>query len=151
MRETGSPVPPSLSRGAHSGVSEPFVPLLDFCQWPLPCLLSVPFSKSGSFPRPALPGVFSTTNLSATLPARPAPHGVPVCACTLLCRASRVATLSIFRTCRRHYPGGSGSVLLSFAFPNHQRPSPYSRRVGSHIALFEACSAFNSNFGLRGC
>ena len=81
-------------------------------------------------------------SLSATLPARPAPHGVPVCACTLLCRASRVAASSIFRTCRRHYPGGNGSVLLSFAFPNRRRPSPGTRRVGSHIAVFEACSMF---------
>ena len=118
------------------------MPLPGSCQWPLPCLLSVPFSKSGSFRRPALPGVFSTPSLSATLPARPAPHGVPVCACTLLCRASRVAPFSIFRTCRHHYPGGNGSVLLSLVFPNRRRPSPGTRRVGSHIAVFEACSMF---------
>ena len=48
----------------------------------MPCPLSVSLSKSGPFPRPALPGVFSRTDLSATLPARPAPHGVPVGACT---------------------------------------------------------------------
>ena len=34
------------------------------------------------FPRRALPRVFSTTGLSATLPAQPAPRGVPVAACT---------------------------------------------------------------------
>ncbi len=44
----------------------------------MPCSLSVPFPKSGPFPRPALPGVFSTTGLSATLPARTGPHGFPV-------------------------------------------------------------------------
>ena len=108
----------------------------------IPCLLSIPFSKSGSFRRPAHPGVLSTPSLSATLSARSAPHGVPVCACTLLCRASRVATLSIFRAYRRHYPGGNNSVLLSLVFPSRLRPSPDLRRVGSHIALFEACSAF---------
>ena len=48
----------------------------------MPCPLSVSLSKSGPFPRPALPGVLSRTDLSATLPARPAPHGVPVGACT---------------------------------------------------------------------
>ena len=35
-----------------------------------------------ALPRPALPGVLSLTGLSATLPARPAPCGVPVGACT---------------------------------------------------------------------
>ena len=48
----------------------------------MPCPLSVSLSKSGPFPRPALPGVFSRTDLSATRPARPAPHGGPVGACT---------------------------------------------------------------------
>ena len=35
-------------------------------------------------PQPALPGVPGHTNPSATLPTRPAPHGVPVGACTPL-------------------------------------------------------------------
>ena len=48
----------------------------------MPCFLSIPFSKSGPFPRPALPGVSSTTGLSATLPARTGPRGFPVGACT---------------------------------------------------------------------
>ena len=97
-----------------------------------PCLFSVPLSKSDPFRRPTHLGVFSTPNLSITLPARPAPHGVPVCACTLLCRASRVAPFSIFRTCRHHYPGGNGSVLLSLVFPNRRRPSLGTRRVLPH-------------------
>ena len=37
---------------------------------------------SRGFPRPALPGVFGRTDLSATLTARPVPHGIPVGACT---------------------------------------------------------------------
>ena len=60
----------------------------------------------------------------------------------MLHRASRVATLSIFRAYRRQYPGGNNSVLLSLVFPSRLRPSPNLRRVGSRIALFEACSAF---------
>ena len=35
-----------------------------------------------ALPQPALPGVFSPTGLSATLTARPLPHGIPVGACT---------------------------------------------------------------------
>ena len=48
----------------------------------MPCLLSASLSKSGPFPQPALPGVLSPTGLSATPPARPAPHEGPVGACT---------------------------------------------------------------------
>ena len=42
----------------------------------------IPPHLRGPFPRRALPRVFSPTGLSATLPARPAPRGVPVAACT---------------------------------------------------------------------
>ena len=48
----------------------------------MPCFLSIPFSKSSTFPRPALPGVLSRAGLSATLPARTGPRGFPVGACT---------------------------------------------------------------------
>ena len=57
-------------------------------------------------------------------------------------RASRVATSSLFHTCRRHYPGGNGPVYLSPLFPVRHRPSPCLGRVGFRITLFEACSAF---------
>ena len=43
-----------------------------------PCSLSTLLSNQGSFPPPALPGLDSNTSPSATLPARPAPRGVPV-------------------------------------------------------------------------
>jgi len=56
--------------------------------------------------------------------------------------APRVASLSLLQTCRRHYPDGNDPVLRTLAFPDRQRPSPNLRRVGSRIALFEACSAF---------
>jgi hypothetical protein len=43
--------------------------------------------------------------------------------------------------CRRHYPGRN--VEVDSLVPLHRhRPSPKCRRVGSCIALFEACSAF---------
>ena len=42
---------------------------------------SAPLLTWGPFPRPALPGVSGHTDPSATLPARPAPHGGPVDAC----------------------------------------------------------------------
>ena len=46
-----------------------------------PCPFSVLLSNQGSFPPPALPGICGNTSPSATLPARPAPHGVPVGVC----------------------------------------------------------------------
>ena len=47
----------------------------------MPFPLSVSLSNQGSFPPPALPGLRGTTSPSATLPARPAPRGVPVGMC----------------------------------------------------------------------
>ena len=43
--------------------------------------------------------------------------------------------------CRRHYPGGT-AWTLSLVLSSQRRPSPLSDRFGSHIILFEACSAF---------
>ena len=81
----------------------------------MPCLLSVPFSKSGRFPRPALPGVSGRTGLSATLPARPAPRGVPVGACTAPTGLSVLLRLPSFHACRHHYPAGAGRCLCRFS------------------------------------
>ena len=39
---------------------------------------------------------------------------------------------------------GASIVLL----PQQRRPSPNFRRVGFHITLFEACSAFTARYGL---
>ena len=44
--------------------------------------------------------------------------------------ASRVATHSIFHTCRRHYPGGNRTGARVARFPASRRPSPFLRRVG---------------------
>jgi hypothetical protein len=34
-------------------------------------------------------------------------------------------------------------------FPTRRRPSPWSQRLGSHINVFEAFSAFSFHYGLR--
>ena len=100
--------------------------------------------NSGPFPPPALPGLFSLTGPSVTLfepdavppsrggcPARPRfQERFPCCHRTPL------------RTCHLHYPGQTPAVLFSLsslriaAFPVSQSG------LGSHIPLFEACSAF---------
>ncbi len=107
--------------------------------------------KSGPFPRPALPGVISTTSLSATPddPACPSRESSweprpPIAG------ASRVACRFLFHACRRHYPGGTAGHPSLGPPPDkgkrhitlQQRPSPLLRRVGSHITRFEACSTF---------
>ena len=67
------------------------------------------------------------------LPATP--RGFPCC------------TQPLFRTCRRHYPGGTVGCLRR-SLPQRRRPSPKCRRVGFRIDLFEACSAFTARYGL---
>ena len=52
--------------------------------------------------------------------ARPDPRGLSVGACHATGRASRVASIPLFHTCCRHYPGGTRSVLSSLA----SRPLP---------------------------
>ena len=39
---------------------------------------------------------------------RPGPRGLSVGACHAAGKASRVASIPLFHTCRRHYPGGTG-------------------------------------------
>ena len=52
--------------------------------------------------------------------ARTDPRGLSVSACHATGRASRVASIPLFHTCCRHYPGGTRSVLSSLA----SRPLP---------------------------
>ena len=54
----------------------------------------------------------------------------------------QVATGSLFHTCRRHYPGGTGRCSRR-SLPDRWQPSPLFRRVGFRVTRFEACSAFN--------
>ena len=55
---------------------------------------------------------------------------------------SRVASDLLLQTCRRHYPGGTVAGIDSLPGKLRQRPSPWLGWVGSHITIFEACSAF---------
>ena len=82
-----------------------------------------------------------TTSPSVTLPARPAPHEVPVGVCHTTDRASRVATIPLFHACRRQYPGGTGRCPRR-SLPGRWQPSPKPGRVGFRVTRFEACSAF---------
>ena len=50
-------------------------------------------------------------------------------------------------TCRRHSPAEPSGARVAL-LPRRRRPSPYLRRVGFRIALFEACSAFTARYGL---
>ena len=90
-----------------------------------------------ALPRPALPGVFGRTDLSATLTARPVPHGIPVGSCT------PPTGLPVLRPSPllHQYPGGTGRCSRR-SLPSRWQPSPYYRRVGFRITRFEACSAF---------
>ncbi len=47
--------------------------------------------------------------------------------------------------CRRQYPGGAAGCMFR-SLPQRRRPSPFLRRVGLHITLFGACSAFTTRF-----
>jgi hypothetical protein len=88
------------------------------------------------------PASSDTTGLSAT-PPRPAcpsrdsgwSHARPRDG------ASRVASVSLFHACHRHYPGGiTGCTLRSL--PLQCQPSLSLSQVGFRHIRFEACSAF---------
>ena len=140
-RESADQVLPSLSHVARSGVSERSPTLLDSRQWSCPCLLSVPFPTQGPFPRRALPRVPGTTGPSATLPARPAPRGVPVAACTAPAGVPVLLRLPSSMHADAITPAETGRCFVAL-FPAGRRPSPDDRRVGFRVKRFEACSAF---------
>ena len=76
-----------------------------------------------------------TTGSPDTLPSLPT--GLPVL------RRSPVCMHAIATT-----PAGPlGACVVRI--PQRRRPSPNSRRVGSCITLFEACSAFTARYGLH--
>ena len=75
---TAARVLPSLSHVAWSGIAELCLSLLDVRQWSRPVPFSTLLSNQGSFPPPALPCLDGNASPSTTLPARPAPRGVPV-------------------------------------------------------------------------
>ena len=63
-------------------------------------------------------------------------------------RASRVAAVSLLRACHRQYPGGPDRCSRR-SLPGRWQPSPYCRRVGFRITLFEACSTFTARCSLH--
>ena len=112
-------------------------------------LLSTLPSNRDPFPPPAFPGFSGGTGLPPPRTARPGPRGLPVGAhAAPPSGASRVASLSRVHACRRNYPGGTAGCSYR-SLPQRRRPSPKLRRVGFRMALFEACSAFTTRYGLH--
>ena len=69
--------------------------------------------------------------------ARPGPRRLPVGKSPPPLGLPVLHRISLY-TCRRHYPGGTVGCSRC-SLPQRRRPSPKFRRVGSRIALFEAC------------
>ena len=88
---------------------------------------------SATPPGPALSS--RTTGSPDTLPGLLT--GLPVLRRSPLCMHAIATT-----------PAGPLGALV-VRLPQRRRPSPYSRRVGSCITLFEACSAFTARYGLH--
>ena len=75
-----------------------------------------------------------TTEVSAAAPTTP--RGFP-------CRLR-----SLFRTCRRHYPGGTVGRACRPPSPTAAAFPESQAGVDLRIALFEGCSAFTARYGL---
>ena len=129
-------------------------------QSPLRSLPPAPVPDQGPFAPPALPGFITTTGLSATPPS-PAlssrttglpdtlpglPTGLPVLRRSPVCMHA-IATTEQARAASGSLAGPLGARVVRL--PQRRRPSPNSRRVGSCITLFEACSAFTARYGLH--
>ena len=116
-----------------------------------PDLCSLP--KRGRSQAPSLRRHYPASSVIRACPpphtARPGPRGLPVGDTTPPMGLPVLRRISLY-TCRRHYPGlpaslgqAGGTVgCARCSLPQRRRPSPKFRRVGSRIALFEACSAF---------
>ena len=99
-------------------------------------------SNQGPFPRPALPGVSSTTSPSATPPARPDPRGVPVWSMPDHRRGFPCCLFSHLPCVPAPVPRREQTGAPEARFPVHHRPSPKFRRVGSRDWSFGACTVF---------
>ena len=55
---------------------------------------------------------------------------------------------STLHACRRHYPGRSDGISFARAIPS-AAAIPITRRAGSCVNRFEACSAFTARYGLH--
>src|SRR5215469_4491395 len=140
-RRSDSRPPPSLSRVTPSAVSEHFSELLGFpISWSLTTscvglelrLLPSPGITRlqryyGPLRHPDAPGL-SLTGVRLSIPVHAS--GLPVLRALSLC------------TCRRHYPGAAAGRIPRSSHPTVSAFPRRGRRVGLHIDLFEACSAF---------
>ena len=75
-------------------------------------------------------------------PARPVPRGRPVGSRTHWRRSPVLRSISLCRHAVATTPVGPPVGIGSLPGYRRQRPSPGHGRVGSHIEIFEACSAF---------
>src|SRR5215813_6401339 len=141
LRRSDSRLPPSLSRVTPSAVSEHFSELLG-CpisrSLPASCvgleLRPLPSTSITRLPRyseplrhPSAPGL-SLTGVRLIIPDHAV--GLPVLRALSLC------------TCCRHYPGAATGRIPRSSHPAVSAFPGRGRRVGLHIDLFEACSAF---------
>ena len=141
--------PTSLTSRVLSVTAESLAELIGRCQSPDCWSLPVTCQKSGSFPRPALPGFVSSTSLSAT-PKRPG----------LLLTEFRLRDTTSHRwgfpcsddlllhACRRHYPGGTVGCCRYLV--QRQRPSLKRRQVGFRVCPFRGLLSVHSRSGLHG-
>ena len=141
MKTTNPQVLPSLSHGAWSGVSEPSLTLLGDNQWS--CLASFPYHSQSQAPSLNRHYPASPVLRACPPPCRP---DLPLAGVRLACAHHRQG----FPCCHVFHlasmpaplPRRERSGACVACFPNRHRPSPNFRRVGSHIAFIEACSAF---------
>src|SRR5882757_5580528 len=140
-RRSDSRLPPSLSRVTPSAVSEHFSELLG-CPIsrslttscvslelrPLPSTGITRLQRYyGPLRHPTAPGL-SLAGVRLIIPDHAL--GLPVLRALSLC------------TCRRHYPGAAARRIPRSSHPAVSAFPGRGRRVGLHIDLFEACSAF---------
>ena len=140
-RRTDSRLPPSLSRVTPSAVSEHFSELLGCpISWslttscvglelrPLPSPGITRLHRYyGPLRHPTAPGL-SLTGVRLIIPITAL--GLPVLRALSLC------------TCCRHYPGAAAGRIPRSSHPAVSAFPRMGYRVGLHIVLFEACSAY---------
>ena len=141
---------PSLSHAVPYGVSRP-VPVL-----PDSFVNHLALAPASTTPRP---GVLSSSGITRSQryydPIRHPRGPVPRLTAPPLASAARQPPSGVSRVA--HDPSFAHAVATTPAeplganvalLPQRRRPSPYLRRVGFRIALFEACSAFTARYGL---
>ena len=141
---------PSLSHAVPYGVSRPFPVLPDSF------VNHLALAPASTTPRP---GVLSSSGITRSQryydPIRHPKGPVPRLTAPPLASAARQPPSGVSRVA--HDPSFAHAVATTPAeplgahvvrLPQRRRPSPYLRRVGFRIALFEACSAFTARYGL---